>query len=230
MKILQAIGLFLLMLTANKSNAIDLEQSDFPIETLKVPNSLARASPEFSTFSVEVDQEGNTYIAVGLGIEKYSIPDSPAAGIWRILVANGRPNLQELTVTDDLKHSLIPYDALQRPIPLGCGDAFIQECSSYDNRLKIALTFDGKHYKKKTSAGLFSGQQSDIEYDFYNGTRKLVITDNTTGKKAIFYENLDDTPEYVVFSDRLVYLAKENLVVLFPPISSKQSTLVILLK
>lgn len=119
-------------------------------------------------------------------------------------------------LSHDLKRRLTGYDASQGPLPFGCGAAFVEECSSQDGKLNIALTFDGKRYQKKMSS-IF---QSNVEYEFRDGIRKLVITDNTTGKKAVFHERLDDTPEYLSYEGRLIYLVKENLVILFPPVSS----------
>lgn len=226
MQKLHAPGLFLLVVTLQIGcgippvSAIDLKHSDFAIKTLKIPNSPARASPEFHSFSVQIDQNGDTYLTTGLGLEKLSIPDDPGAGIWRVRVTDAQPTLEEAPVADDLKRRLTVNNASQGSLPFGCGAGFVEECSSQDGKLHIALTFDGKRYKKKMSS-IF---QSNVEYEFRDGIRKLVITDNTTGKKAVFHEQLDDTPEYLSYEGRLIYLAKEKLVILFSPIGSSKPT------
>lgn len=228
MKKLYAPGLFLLVVTIHMGcgippgSAIELKlkHSDFAIKTLTIPNSLGRGSPEFEAFSVQIDQNGDTYLTGGLAIEKFSIPDDPAAGIWRVRVTHGQPTLEEVPVTDDIKRRLTAYDALKGPLPFGCGAGFVGECSSQDGKLHIALTFDGKRYEKKLSS-IFG---SDVEYEFRDGIRKLVITDNATGRKAVFHERLDDTPEYLGYEGRLIYLAKEKLMILFPPVGLSRPT------
>lgn len=229
-KLHRIISLTMLMLSAPPSQGMELEKSDLPIKQITVSNTMAKASPEFSIFSVEFDPAGDTYITLGLGIEKFGIPESPIAGIWKVQIDHDTPNLLEIPVADGIKHQLVPYTFETRPITPGCGDSFIQECFSLDKRIKIEVTFAGESFKKKQWGGLFSGQTSKVEFTYHNGIRRLSITDNKTGKRAVFQERLSNTAEYSAFGNRLVYLPKEEVILFFPPLAVEQPTFAIILR
>jgi len=206
-------------LSNTPSQTTEIVKNDFLAETIQIPNTMNRATPEFQSFSLAYDTEGNNYISVGVGGKldlpanhNYVADDMPGAGIWKVEV-NKSVALQEIAVTEALKQKITYYKFGEIFSP-DCSDTFTFSCLSTDGRLKIVASFSGSEIKKKKLAGWMSGQTGDIETTFYTGIRTISMMDTTNNKQAvIFREQLNDTDGYSAIIDRLAYFPAKKIVI-----------------
>lgn len=145
------------------------------------------------------------YLAMGLGVPRYGIADQPGAGAWRVVPDADCARLERVALDEVRQPGVQPVTVQQNALPLQCAAAFEDSCTSRDQRLRIAIVFQGSRRRAITGGGFF-GSEGKITTSFYTGVRTLSIEHLPSGRQWHMHERLQDSAAYSAPQTAIRYL------------------------
>ncbi len=164
------------------------------------------------------DANARYFVAAGLGVPKFNLPDSPLAAAWEVVPDDICASLRAVQLSTVKAADVKPVLAKDAALPYGCAAAFEGACTSRDKLVLLRTRFEGTRRDQLVGGG-FYGSEGKIRTTFYSGQRILTIQNTRTRQAISLYESLSDTQAYSQIEARIAYLPEHSIVLLLGLVS-----------